>query len=284
MTTSVFLAVVFAACLHAAWNSLIKGSADKHTAMLGVVLGHVPICIVMILLAPPFNIDALPWMIAGIFLHLGYQQFLITAYRLADLTLVYPIARGSAPLIVTVVSVAVLGLSFTVFEVSGVLLITFGVVFLAFAKRIDGTRDLRGVVLALGTGGFIAAYSLVDGIGARVAGSPLGFWSWAALGNAVLFTCWTALVRPKTFAGLRSDRSAMVMGLGGGTASFLAYGLVIWAFTQAPIALVTALRETSIVFALLIGTIILKERVTRVKIISAGVIIAGAAVLRISIS
>ena len=223
-------------------------------------------------------------MIGGIFVHLGYQQFLITAYRLADLTLVYPNARGSAPLIVTVVSVAVLGPSFTVFEVSGVLLITLGVLFLAFAKRVDGARDLRGVVLTLGTGGFIAAYYLVDGIGARIAGSALWFWGCAALGNAVLFTGWTAFVRPKTFAGLRSNWSAMLMGLGGGTASFLAYSLVIWAFTQTPIALVTALREASIVLALLIGTFILKERVTRVKVVSAGVIIAGAAVLRISIS
>ena len=251
MTTSVFLAVLLAAFLHATWNSLIKGSDDKHVTMLAVVLGHVPLAVLVLPLAPPINMAALPWIIGGVALHLGYQLFLIAGYRAGDLTLVYPIARGSAPLIVTAVSIGVMGVSFTSLELSGVILIALGLVSLALVRRADEARNSRAVMMALCTGAFIAAYSLVDGIGARVATSALGFWAWAAIGNAVALMIWTALMRPYTFNVLRSNRSVFRTGLIGGTASFLAYGLVIWAFTQAPIALVTALRETSIVFALL---------------------------------
>ena len=282
MTTSVFIAVLLAACLHAIWNSLIKGSTDKNTTMLAVVLGHVPVALVALPLAPPINLAALPWIICGVALHVGYQLFLIASYRAGDLTLVYPIARGSAPLIVTVVSISVMGISFTPLELSGVIVIALGLVSLTLVRRADGSRNPRAVSMALCTGVFIAAYSLVDGMGARIATSALGFWSWAAIGNAVAFTLWMALMRPQTLTSLKSDRLVFWSGMVGGTASFLAYGLVIWGFTQAPIALVTALREVSIVFAVLIGVTVLKERLDIGKIVSTFITISGAVLLRLS--
>ncbi len=282
MSTSVFLAVLLAALLHAIWNSLVKGSADKHATMLAVALGHVPIAILSLPFAPSVDQAALPWIMGGVALHLGYQLFLIAGYRAGDLTLVYPIARGSAPVLVTAVSIAVLGISFSHLELVAVLFIVLGLVSLALVRRADGARNPRAVVMALCTGGFIAAYSLVDGIGARVAMSAFGFWGWAAIGNAIALAVWTAFVRPRALTVLRSERSVILSGLIGGTASFLAYGLVIWAFTQAPIALVTALRETSIVFALLIGVGVLKERLDLVKVISTLLTIAGAILLRVS--
>ncbi|MEP5760685.1 MAG: DMT family transporter [Litoreibacter sp.] len=282
MTTSIFFAVLFAACLHAVWNSLVKGSADKHATMFAVVLGHVPGAVLAMPFAPSIDLSALPWIIGGVALHLGYQLFLIAAYRVGDLTLVYPIARGSAPLIVTAVSIGVLGVSFTRFELSGVVLIALGLVCLALVRRTDGSRNPKAVAMALCTGVFIAAYSLVDGIGARVATTALGFWIWAAIGNALALTVWTALVRPRTFTLLKEDRRVFWIGLIGGAASFVAYGVVIWAFTQAPIALVTALRETSIVFAMLIGVGVLKERLDLVKVVSTFIMIFGAILLRTS--
>lgn len=218
----------------------------------------------------------------GVALHFGYQLFLIAGYRAGDLTLVYPIARGSAPLIVTAVSIGFLGVSFTRLELTGVALIALGLAALAIVRGAAGARNPRAVVMALCTGLFIAAYSLLDGIGARVATTALGFWSWAAIGNAIALTVWTALMRPRSLTRLRSDRKVIASGLIGGTASFIAYGLVIWAFTQAPIALVTALRETSIVFAMLIGVGILKERVDLAKVVSTMITIAGAILLRAS--
>ncbi|WP_254054499.1 DMT family transporter [Roseovarius sp. EL26] len=282
LSTTVFLAVLLAACLHAIWNSLVKGSDDKHATMLAVVLGHVPVAMLALPLAPSVSMAALPWIMGGVALHLGYQLFLIAGYRAGDLTLVYPIARGSAPLIVTAVSIGILGVSFTTMELSGVFLIVLGLVSLTLVRRADKTRNFRAVVMALCTGAFIAAYSLVDGIGARVATSALGFWCWAAIGNAMVLTMWMVFMRPCTFNVLKSNRSVALSGLLGGTASFAAYGLVIWAFTQAPIALVTALRETSIVFAMLIGVGVLKERLDLVKVISTFVTILGAILLRTS--
>lgn len=250
--------------------------------MLAVVLGHVPMAILVLPFAPNVELAAIPWILGGVALHLGYQLFLIAGYRAGDLTLVYPIARGSAPLVVTVFSIGFLGISFTRLELMGVALIALGLAALTVVRSADGVRNPRAVTMALCTSLFIAAYSLVDGIGARIATTALGFWSWAAIGNAIALTVWTALMRPRSLTRLRSDRRVIASGLIGGTASFIAYGLVIWAFTQAPIALVTALRETSIVFAMLIGVGILKERVDLAKVVSTMITIAGAILLRAS--
>lgn len=280
MSTSVFLAVLLAALLHATWNAMVKGSEDKHLAMAAVVLGHAPAALLTLPLAPTPDPASLPWIVAGVALHIGYQQCLIAGYRLGDLTQVYPIARGIAPLLVAAVSVGLLGVSLALAETLAVVLIAGGIVSLALVRRADGVRNPRAVGAALVTGCFIAAYSLVDGTGARVAATALGFWSCSALGNVVAFTAWTALARPGLLRRLCRDRRAAASGLMGGTASYLAYALVVWAFLHAPIALVTALREVSIVFALVIGTLILGERLDIAKVASTFVTITGAVLLR----
>ena len=282
MSPTVFLCVLLAALLHATWNALVKGGQDKHAAMAAVVVGHLPLALLTLPFAPLPDAAALPWLAAGIGLHLGYQLFLVAGYQAGDLTQVYPIARGSAPLIVTAVSVTLLGVAFTAGQLLAVAAIAIGILSIALVRRSDGTRNPRAVAMALGTGGFIAAYSLVDGIGAREAGTALGYWSWAAIGNAVLFSLWTAARRPALLPRLVRDPGLRRMGLIGGSASYLAYALVVWAFTQAPIALVTALRETSIVFALLIGVGVLGERLSLAKVVSTFVTIAGAVLLRFS--
>ena len=123
LSVVVFSVVLLAALLHAVWNSLLKGSSDKHMTMVAIALGHVPVALLMLPFAQNVDLAALPWILAGVVLHLGYQLFLTAGYRIGDLTLVYPIARGSAPLIVTIFSVAVLGISFSTSELSGVGLI-----------------------------------------------------------------------------------------------------------------------------------------------------------------
>jgi drug/metabolite transporter (DMT)-like permease len=248
--------------------------------MTAVVVGHVPLALAVLPFVPLPGAAGLPWLLAGIALHLGYQLFLIAGYRAGDLTQVYPIARGSAPLIVAGVSVGLLGVTLARSELIAIALIAAGILSLALVRRADGSRNPRAVAMALGTGVFIAAYSLVDGIGARQAGTALGYWTWAALGNAVLFGVWTAFARPGLMRRLPRSPGLVRLGLVGGSASFLAYGLVVWAFTLAPIALVTALRETSIVFALLIGVGFLKERLDLAKVASTMLTILGAALLR----
>lgn len=280
MSITVFVAVIGAALLHATWNALLKGGGDRIMNMGAVVLGHVPFAVIAILVSPTPDASALPYLAGGMALHFGYQIFLVKSYELGDLTQVYPMARGSAPLIVAAVSTLVLGVTLSGTELTAILLIAAGIFSLALVRRADGQRNPKAGALALLTGCFIASYSLVDGLGARAAGTSLGFYGWLAVGNGLLFAIYLALRAPGALP--RIATAGRRMFIVGGGASFAAYAIVTWAFTQAPIALVTALRETSIVFALLIGVVFLKERLDLLKVASTMLTLSGAALLRLS--
>jgi drug/metabolite transporter (DMT)-like permease len=278
VTTLVFAAVILAAALHAAWNAIVKGGLDKRTSMGAVVLGHVPLATMALPFVPiPAN-PSLPFLVAGIVLHFGYQLFLMHSYRLGELTQVYPIARGSAPLIVALISVTVLGVHLTQLEIYAIMVIGAGLISLGLVRHTDGHRNLQAASLALVTGAFIASYSIVDGLGARLAGTSLGFYAWLAIGNGIVMAVYLAIASPATLRAIPAV-GKLTFAIGGG-ASFIAYALVTWAFTQAPIALVTALRETSIVFALLIGIVFLKERLDLAKVFATLMTLLGAALLR----
>lgn len=280
MSPTVMLIVLIAATLHASWNFLVKQKEDKHISMTAVVLGHTPFALVVLLFSPLPNIEALPYIIIGALLHTGYQLFLLYSYRIGDLNQVYPLARGVAPLVVACVSVAFLGVQLDLIELSAIGIIASGIMSLALVRRSDGVRNYRAAFLAIATGGFIAAYSLVDGLGARVASTSLGFYGCLSILNAIIFSIIVKFLRPGTLetAILKNYKLA----LGGGCASFTAYALVIWAFTMAPIALVTALRETSIIIALFLGVFVLNERLDILKLFASMVTLLGAGLLRIS--
>ncbi|MDA8020400.1 MAG: DMT family transporter [Thermoanaerobaculia bacterium] len=278
MSPGVFAAVTFAAALHAIWNALVKGGDDRRMRMGAVVLGHVPFAAAACVFVPAP--DAASWLhlAAGILLHFGYQLFLLRSYESGDLTQVYPLARGSAPLIVALFSVLVLGVELSPMELIAIATIGTGIVSLAFVRRQDGQRNTRAAMLALVTGSFIASYSLVDGLGARLAGTALGYFGWLAIGNGIVMLIYLAATTPDVLGRVvREGRGVVLIGGGG---SFFAYALVTWAFTQAPIALVTALRETSIVFALLIGVFVLKERLDLAKVASTMTTLLGTVLLR----
>jgi drug/metabolite transporter (DMT)-like permease len=280
MTTVVFCAVLAAAFLHAAWNAMVKGGADKRVTVAAVMLGHVPPTAIALLFVPTPSVESLPWMIVGVISHLGYQVFLLGAYTKGDLSQVYPIARGLAPLLVTGVSVVLLGERLALVETIAVGMIAMGLMSMALLRGSDGARNAEAVKLALMTGCCIASYSLIDGYGARVSGSPIGFYAYLGTINAVLFAIYIRLRHPGVLRTMFT--SALRVFFIGGTASFAAYGIVILAFTQAPIALVTALRETSIVFAVLIGVVVFKERFDRAKVIAVAATLLGAGLLRVA--
>ena len=279
MSATVFAGVLLAAFLHAAWNAVVKSGQDKWASMAALVGGHAVPAALALLVVPAPAPEAWPWIGLSMAIHFGYQWFLLTAYRLGDFTRVYPLARGSAPLIVALVSVSALGATLSGTEIAAVALIAAGILSIALS-RTGATPDRGAVAAALATGLFIAGYSLVDGVGARLSGSPVGFFAWSAIGGAAAFTAFTAWRRPGLVRTL--PRRAPAAFFLGGTASFAAYALVVWTFTQAPIALVTALRETSIVFALLISAFVLRERVDLARIASAFVTLAGVGLLRLS--
>jgi len=280
MSGTVFLAVIGAALLHAAWNALVKGGSNKTLSMGAVVIGHMPIAIIALPLVPFPAVDSLPHLFAGIVLHFGYQLFLLRSYQTGDLTQVYPIARGSAPLIVALFSVLILGVQLDGLELLAIVIIGVGIFSLALVRQSDGLHNKNAVALAFVTGLFIASYSLVDGLGARTAGTALGYFCWLAIGNGLSMVAFLAIKSPQTLRSI--PKQGLSILLFGGGASFVAYALVIWAFTQAPIALVTALRETSIVFALLIGVFFLKERLNLMKVFSTFSTLVGAILLRVA--
>lgn len=280
MSATVFFAVLFAAVLHAVWNALLKHGADKYVGMAGVVVGHTPFALAALPFIPFPAPEAYPYMVGSVLLHFGYQMFLLWSYRIGDLTQVYPIARGTAPLIVAGVSVAWLGVTLLPQEFAGILVIGAGLISLSLVRQKSGSRNTKAAILALTTGCFIAAYSLNDGLGARAAGTALGFYAWSTLVSALIFSATMIVWKPGVMRQLVSTTHGLKAFFIGGGASFIAYAIVTWAFTQAPIALVTALRETSIVFALLIGVFFLRERLDLAKVISTFLTIIGAVLIR----
>ena len=279
MSLNIILIVLFAAILHATWNFLVKRSDDKLLSMSAVVIGHVPFSLAALVFFPLPLIDALPFLIGSVVLHTGYQLFLLNAYRFGDLSKVYPLARGVAPMLVTLVSISILGVVLNQTELAAIVMIGLGISSLVFTRSDSGSFDSKTVALSLITGCFIAAYSIVDGLGARVAQSPVGFYACASTVSAIIWLIYLSFKRPDILKTLATTQKQLTL-LGGG-ASFGAYALVVWAFTIAPIALVTALRETSIIFAMLLGTLILKEKMSWQKGLAIVLTVAGVLTLKL---
>ena len=284
MDINVFLAVIFAAFLHALWNSMVKSHEDKHVAVAAIVLGHIPASLVIILLLPMPTIDSLPYIIASAFIHQGYQWFLLTAYRHGDYTRVYPIARGTGPVVVTIVLLLFFGVKLSIYELLGIIVISIGILSLSAQDRHSffpwiARRNARAISFALLTGLFIGGYSIVDGYGARASLSPLSFMGWSFVVNALIFPILLKIMNQADVVK-RVFSEAKLLFWFGGTISYIVYAIVVWGFTQAPIPLVSALRETSVIIALLIGTIFLKERFTIFKASSILVIFAGVVLLK----
>ncbi|MEZ5476071.1 MAG: DMT family transporter [Thiolinea sp.] len=276
MSLTVMSVVLLAALLHASWNFLVKRADDKFLSMSAMVIGHAPFALLVLCFSPWPAQEAWIWMVLSATLHAGYQLFLLNAYRFGDLSQVYPLARGMGPLLVTVVSVTLLGADLQGLELLAIGLIITGIVTLGHLPRTPDER--RAVWLALATGVFIAGYSLSDGMGARLSGTAFGYYSTLALLNAVCWSLYMQRVRPGLLRRLLRTDWKLLLAAGG--ASYTAYVLVIWAFTRAPLPLVTALRETSMIFALLLGVLVLKERMTYWKLLSAGLTLLGVLLLR----
>ncbi|MGR4000294.1 MAG: DMT family transporter [Alphaproteobacteria bacterium] len=275
-----FFAVLTAAVLHASWNAIVKSGGDKALALLAVVISTVPPAIIALLFLPLPKSAAFPYLAAGLILHLGYQIFLFKAYRLGELTQVYPIARGIAPALVTLTAAILLAEPLSPQQLLATAIIISGIFTIAIADLINKAK-LNAIPWAIGTGGFIAAYTLVDALGARAAQSPGGYFSILAILDAAFFTLYVRLRQPQLLQNL-IQLPHKTRYLFGGSASYVAYGLVLWAAVLSPIALVSALRETSIVFALIIGSVFLGEKVAPSKIIASGAILGGVLILRLA--
>jgi drug/metabolite transporter (DMT)-like permease len=273
----VFAAVLVAALLHAGWNALVKIGLDRFSSILFLALVQGGIALALLPFFDPPARAAWPWVLAGSTLHGGYKLMLIQAYRHGDLSQVYPLARGTAPLIVALVSALFLHEGMSAVRIAAVLSIAAGIMLMAVREG-EGGLKRAGLGFALATACFTASYTMADGVGARLAGAVSGFALWMFALDGLFMLVYGLATRGG--AALAALLPAWRGGLAAGAMSLGSYWIAIWAFTQAPLALVAALRETSVLFALLIAFLVLKERIGPRRLAAAALILIGIALMR----
>ena len=279
LTLGVTLAVLGAGLLHATWNAILKssGGGDPLLDTATVVAGST-VCSALALPFVPVPLAAAwPMAATSAVIHFGYYLTLAHAYRTGDLSFAYPLMRGTAPLIVTVLGVLFLRELPSLQVTLGVVLISGGIFCIAFAQRHHHPR--AAVFWALANAGIIAVYTLVDGAGARASGSALAYVLWLTFVEGIAFLAWIRASRGPAAVGY--IRAQWRRGLVGGFCSVAAYGIVLWAMTRAPVAAVAALRETSVLFAAIIGTWLLKEGFGLARLAGAASVVAGVAALKL---
>ena len=272
-------AVLVAAVLHATWNALAHNIRDTLAGFVLICLADTACCAVLVLLVPVPPARAWPFIAVSAALEIGYQFALLQAYRLGEFGQMYPIARGTSPWVVALVATTVLGQPLPPAELIGVLVISAGLVALAFAGGLPGRAQLPALAAALGTGVLIAAYTIVDGVGVRRSDTVLGYIAWIFLlqGPAVPLY---ALGRYGRALPARL-RPVWLRGVTGGVLSLIAYGLVVWAQAHGALAPIAALRETSIVIATVIATVVFRERFGRVRLVASTAVVVGILLLNL---
>ena len=278
MTIPILLAVLGSAFLHALWNSLVKTGTSRMGAMVVLSLCEVPIGLAVAAFRAAPTSNAMPWIAASALVHFFYKFFLTLAYERGDLSRVYPIARGTAPLIVALLSGLVLTDVITPTEFAGITLLGLGILLMAQGVFAHG-ENRRLIPFALGAAAATAAYTIIDGQGARLSGDAVAYVAWVFVVDGLGFAA--AMLVWKGSAILPRARKPWATGLLAAAASYGAYAISVWAMTVAPIALVAALRETSILFAVLIGWLGFGERMSRAKALAALVIVAGVVITRL---
>lgn len=271
--------VLIAAVAHASWNAIAHDITDKLVGFTLLGLGGAACSIVVIVLAPPPDPSVWPLLLASTAVHIGYNVLLMTCYRLGDFSQVYPLARGTSPLVVTVLAAVFVREVPAPLHLLGVIVISLGLACLVFLGRRPSRAELPALAAALGTGLAIAGYSTLDGIAVRRSGSPAGYTGWIILLECLAIPSFALAYGRRPF--LRRLRPHLWKGLAGGAISLLAYGLVLWAQTMGALASIAALRESSIIVGAIIGTLFFHERFGRPRLISTIVVVAGIVALNL---
>lgn len=279
MSGAVMTAVIFGALLHAGWNALVRGGSDRFLDTVVIVAGAGLIAACCLPFAPNPEETSWPYLAASVLVHVGYFTLLSLAYRKGELSFAYPIMRGTAPVFSAIAAAVLLKESPSQGGWAGVLLISCGVVALARDSWRSGSFSPASAAYALANAGVIVVYTLIDGLGARYSGAPASYTAW-------MFVLTAILMLAACFAGLRSNAAGYLRAhwtkcLVGGALILISYSLALWAMTRAPIALVAALRETSVIFATIIAAVFLRERITRVRMASIVMVVAGAFAMRL---
>jgi drug/metabolite transporter (DMT)-like permease len=292
MDPIVIVVVLAAAVMHAVWNTVLKVGSDRLMTMTVVIGISGLLAPGLIAFGPPPSLESWPYIILSALIHCAYFFFLIQAYRVGDLSHAYPLARGSAPLVVAMGGALFAGEWLSPFEWFGVAMVSTGIISLL----VTGSYGLRGVTSSGGatesggnwralfypiaTGMMIASYTVADGLGVRLSGNPASYIGWLMVLSAVPI-CIFAAVRRRG-AAINFLRAHWKPSVGGGVLAFTAYSLAIWALTLGAMVHVSALRETSVVIAALIGTRLLGEPFGARRVLSATIVAAGVVVMHLT--
>jgi drug/metabolite transporter (DMT)-like permease len=276
----VAIPVLFAAALHAGWNALVRAGTDRLLDTARIAAGSALVAAPLLVFLPLPAVESLPFLLASGLIHVVYFALVAATYRVGDLSLVYPLMRGTAPGLTAFSAALLLGEWPRTWGWVGVFLIAGGVLLIAFdARKTAGPKQVP-IGLALATAAVVVLYTMVDGVGARRSGNAFSYTGWMMVLTAVGFSPTVFFIRRQR-ERVDSDRWWRVVLFGGG-GSFASYALALWAMTRAEIALVAALRETSIVFGTLIAVVLLRERVSRWRILAVTLVVAGAVAIKSS--
>ncbi|HJY58201.1 MAG TPA: EamA family transporter [Streptosporangiaceae bacterium] len=277
LSLTVTLAVLAAAVTHAVWNAIAHGIKDQTLAFALIGVGGAAVSVPLVIVAAVPRSSSWPYLLASVGIHMFYILLLMQCYRLGEFSQVYPLARGVSPLVVTVLAAAFVHEHLAPAQIGGVAVVSAGLAFLVFGGRRPG----RGAFLAaVGTGLTIAAYTTVDGVGVRASASPVGYIGWLILLQSLCVPLF-AVVRRRDVL-LKQPRRILLSGLLAGALSVLAYGLVLWAQTKGALAPIAALRETSVIFGAIIGTLVFHEPFGRSRITATVLVVVGIVLLNVA--
>jgi drug/metabolite transporter (DMT)-like permease len=274
ISAPITLAVLGAALLHAVWNALVKSSEDKLLDVTGIALGAAACALVAApWVAAPAR-ESWGWIAASAVVHILYFLCVAGAYRWGDLSYSYPLMRGGGPMLVALVGALALGEVLPPMETLGVALICAGILGFAY-----GRHHPRATLFALANAVVIAAYTLIDAQGARLSGAPVGYTLWFFVASGLAIAAVVLAMRGRALPDyLRRNWPRVTLG---GALSTVSYAVALWAMTLAPVALVAALRETSVIFGAMIGALFLGEKLTRRRLVGTGAVLAGLVALRL---
>jgi drug/metabolite transporter (DMT)-like permease len=279
MSTLVVCVVLFGALLHASWNAMVKSRTDTFLVTILVAGGAGLLSAIGLPFMSAPDAASWPYIAASTATQLAYYSLLIAAYRNGDMSHAYPLMRGSAPLLVALASGPLIGERLGIVQWLAIGCICGGILALFFTTRARHAGAGRTTMFALMTACTIAAFTLIDGAGVRKSGSPVAYTMWIFMLNGAGLIAWTAARRPGTLAAYaRLNIGVMLLG---GAANLGSYALALWAMTRAPVAAVAALRETSILFAVAIAGLVLREKISAQRIAAVALVACGAVAMRL---
>ncbi|HZP21625.1 MAG TPA: DMT family transporter [Bauldia sp.] len=275
MSLLVLSALLAAAACHAAWNALVRRDGDRNAAALAVAAGSAAVGIALVPLLPGMSPAAVPFAFGSSMTHVLYYALVARAYRHGELSVVYPIMRGLAPLLVAVISVVFIEPAPAV-VLAGIVVVAVGIGSLG----VEGLRNGRaGIAAAVANAAVIAGYTIIDGLGARASGAPATYSAWIIFGGGVATILFNVAVGGR--AVITRLRPRALLGLAGGVLSFGSYAIALWAMTFTPIGAVAAVRESSVLFATALGAFFLGERFGPWRWVAAALVVAGLAMVKL---